>query len=211
MTCALNLASRPSRNELLPSLLFYLAVAAALGVTVKHGLVLRRLLPDKTSALHARVTSLQTEAARLRSEGAALRGPAPEPAVVARWSELKDLVDRRTFSWTRLLARLERVVPQGVRVTAILPSVRGGRIELEITAQAQSTDAGFELLKRLQARPEFEDPMPVAVTESGREGEGAKEFRLKMRYRPDAAPAEEPAAPPEGGDESAAGDEEEPS
>jgi Tfp pilus assembly protein PilN len=211
MTHALNLASRPSRNELLPAILFYLAVAAALGVTVKHGLVLRGLLPDRTSALHARVTSLESEAARLRSEGVALRGPAPDPAVVARWSELKDLVDRRTFSWTRLLARLERVVPQGVRISAILPSVKGGEFDLEITAQAQSTDAGFELLKRLQSRPEFEDPMPVAVTESGREGEGTKEFRLKMRYRPDAAPAEEPAAPPEGGDENAAGDEEEPS
>jgi Tfp pilus assembly protein PilN len=211
MTHALNLASRPARNEVLPALLFYLALAAALAMTVKHGFVLRRLLPDKTSALHARVTSLQSEAARLRGEGAALRGPAPDPAVVARWSELKDLVDRRTFSWTRLLASLERVVPEGVRVSAILPSVKGGQIHLEISAQAQSTAAGFELLKRLQARPEFEDAVPLSVAESGREGEGTKEFHIKMRYRPEAAPAEEPATPPEGLDEGAAGDEEEPS
>lgn len=211
MSHGLNLASRPSRNEVLPSLLFYLAAAAVLAVTVKHGLVVRRLLPDRTSALHARVTSLETEAARLRSEGAALRGPAPDAAVVARWSELKDLVDRRTFSWTRLLARLEKVVPEGVRVSAIVPSVKRGEIHLDITAQAQSTEAGFELLKRLQARPEFEDAIPLSVSDSGREGEAAKDFRLTIRYRPEAAPAQEPATPPEGADENAAGGEEEPS
>ena len=103
------------------------------------------------------------------------------------------------------------MVPEGVRVAAILPSVKGGQIHLEISVQAQSTAAGFELLKRLQARPEFEDAVPLSVAESGREGEDAKEFRLKMRYRPEAAQAQEPATPPEGADESAAGEEEEPS
>jgi len=204
---ALNLASRPVRNEALPSLLFYVAASVALALTVKHAFVFRGLLPDRTSALHAEVAKLDAEATRLRSEEGALRGPAPDPLLVARWSELKDLVDRRTFSWTRLLASLERVVPEGVRISSIVPNVRKGDIRLDISAQAQSTDAGFEFMKRLQQRPEFEEPVPVSIADAAQEGDGAKEFRYAMLYRPDAAPAEEPADAAKAPDEEQGADE----
>ena len=97
-------------------------------VTAKHAFVVRALLPDRTSALHDEVDALEAEAARLRAEAGGLRGPAPDAALVARWSLIKDLVDQRTFSWTRLLARLEKVIPEGVRIAAIAPTVRRGEV-----------------------------------------------------------------------------------
>lgn len=196
---ALNLATRPFRNEALPNLAFALAAALLVAVTAKHALVLRALLPDKTSALHDEVKALDTEAAHLRVEAAGLRGPGPSAAIVTRWSQIKDLVDQRTFSWTRLLARLEKVVPEGVRISAITPTVRRGEVRLELSAQAQSTDGGFELLKRLQGHPEFRGPVPVSVGESSVGGESIKEFRYTMAYEPGEAPVEQaPAAKGEG-------------
>ena len=191
---ALNLATRPFRNEALPSLLFWASAALLLALTTKHVLVIRALLPDKTSALHEQVRTLDGDAARLRAEATALRGPAPDGALVKKWSQIKDLVDQRTFSWTRLMARLEKVIPEGVRISAITPSVREGAVRLDLSAQAQTTEAGLEMLKRLQQRPEFKDAVPVSVGESGAEGETVKEFRYAMFYEPSSAPAQEAPA-----------------
>jgi len=192
----LNLASKPFRNEALPNAGLALAALVLAGVTVKHLLVVRALLPDRTSALHEEVRALDAEAARLRLEEAGLRGPAPPAGLLARWSLLKDLVDQRTFSWTRLLARLERVVPEGARISAIAPTVKRGQVRLDLSAQAQSTEPGFELLHRLQQHAEFRDPVPVSVGESSAEGASVKEFRYAMAYDPSAAPAgEAPASP----------------
>jgi hypothetical protein len=192
---ALNLATRPFRNEAFPSMAFWASALLLLALTAKHALVVRALLPDKTSALHEEVRRLDGEAARLRAEAAALRGPAPDGALVKKWSQIKDLVDQRTFSWTRLMARLEKVIPEGVRISAITPTVRQGEVRLDLSAQAQTTEGGLEMLKRLQQRPEFKGAVPVSVGESGAEGESVKEFRYSMFYDPSAAPAEEaPAA-----------------
>lgn len=197
---ALNLATRPFRNEALPNLAFGLAAALLVAVTAKHALVARALLPDKTSALHDEVKALDLEAARLRVEEGGLRGPAPGADLLARWSQIKDLVDQRTFSWTRLLARLEKVIPEGVRISTITPTVRRGEVRLDLIAQAQATDAGFELLKRLQGHPEFRGPVPVSVGDAAAEGGGVKEFKYAMSYEPGAATAEEPSAPKGGAD-----------
>ena len=191
----LNLATRPFRNEALPSAAFWASALLLVALTTKQALVIRALLPDKTSALHDEVKTLDAEAARLRAEAATLRGPAPDGAVVKRWSQLKDLVDQRTFSWTRLMVLLEKVIPEGVRISAITPTVHQGEVRLDLSAQAQSTEGGLEMLKRLQQRPEFQDAVPVSVSESGAEGETVKEFRYAMFYDPMAAPAPEaPAA-----------------
>jgi hypothetical protein len=203
----LNLATRPFRNEALPDLVFGVAVALVLALTAKHALVVRDLLPDKTSALHDEVKALDTEAASLRVEAGGLRGPVPGAELMTRWSQIKDLVDQRTFSWTRLLARLETVVPEGVRISAITPTVRRGEIRLDLSAQAQGTAAGFELLKRLQGHPEFRGAVPVNVGEAVAEGTNVKEFRYAMVYEPGAATEDAPAskgdaeAPDAGGDE----------
>ncbi|MFI5183883.1 MAG: hypothetical protein ACHQNV_05765 [Vicinamibacteria bacterium] len=208
----LNLATRPFRNEALPSLAFWTAALLVTALTAKQALVIRALLPDKTSALHGEVKALDEEAARLRREALSFRRPAPDVALLARWSLLKDLVDQRTFSWTRLMARLERVIPEGVRISSIAPTVHKGEVHLDLSAQAQSTEAGLEMFKRLQERREFKGAVPVTVGTSGAAGEGLKEFRYAMLYDPSAAPAgdaasvkdEQPADASGSGDEDAA-------
>ncbi len=181
----LNLASRPARNETLPSLGFYVGLVVLLALSVEHGFVVRGLMPDRTSARRAAVARLQAEAASIRSRAAALRSPAPDKAVVARWAALKDLVDKRTFSWTKLLSRLESLIPEGVRITSIAPTVEKGTIKLDLVVEAQSYDEGLVLLQRLQQRAAFRDARPVSAAAR----EDVSEYHYTMLYDP-AAPDE---------------------
>jgi len=199
----LNLASRPFRNETLPAVLFGAASVLLLALTAYHAFVVRGLLPARTSTLHKEVAALEAEAERLRAEGRAMKGaPTPEGRVIAEWSVLKDLVDRRTFSWTGLFARLEQVLPREVRLVEIAPDVERGQVSLDITAVARPAQVGLGLVGVLEGREEFEDVYPESVADQ--EG-GAAEFHYTMRYLPgragdlDVAPAatadaEQPAA-----------------
>jgi Tfp pilus assembly protein PilN len=212
----LNLATRPFRNERLPSLLIALGFVVLGVVTLKHALVARRLLPGQTSGLARQVQDLENERARLSTEAGRLRGPRPEPAAVARWAKLAELVDRRAFSWSRLFGVLEEALPAGARITTIQPKVERDRpVAIELQAVTRSNEDGLELLRLLEERPEFENVLPRVRT-----GEGELTFRVGMDYRPelallpapspspspspDASPAEPPATSPPASDPPAA-------
>jgi Tfp pilus assembly protein PilN len=187
-----NLARRPFRNERLPNLLFAVGAAALVALTVRQAFLVRALLPGRTSALHDEVTRLETEASRLRSEQAALRGVAPEPKALARWLVVKDLVDRRAFSWTTLFARLEERLPDGARLVSIAPTVQRGEILLDVQAVVRSPEVGWQFIRTLEEGGDFDDVFPLS------EGAGG-EFHYKMRYRPRSASAAAPSAEPSAG------------
>ncbi len=152
MTAPLNLASQPLRNERLPALLLSLAAVALVGITVRHAFVVWTLLPSRTSALHREVEAQDAEVARLRTEVATLRAPKPDPAAVKQWALVKGLVDRRAFSWTDLFDRLEEVLPPGVRLLSVAPTVRDGDLRLELQALARSGEDALQFLGVLQQR-----------------------------------------------------------
>ncbi len=172
-----NLARNPFRNQRLPNLLFALAWIVLLGVTAAHALAVRRLLPARTSARQREVAALEAESARLRAEAARARTERVDPAALARWTVVKDLVDRRALSWTALFARLEGVLPDGVRLVSIAPTLRRGDILLDVSAEVRSPDEGWDFVQRLEQRPEFSSVYPTS------EG-GLGAFHYTMRYRP---------------------------
>lgn len=176
-----NLARRPFRNERLPNLLFAAAAVALAALTVRHAFLVRALLPGRTSALHDEVTRLDAEAARLRAEQESLRGVAPDPKALARWLVVKDLVDRRAFSWTTLFARLEERLPDGARLVSIAPTVHRGDIVLDVQAVVRSPEVGWGFIRTLEEGGDFEDVFPLT------EGQGG-EFHYTMHYRPRATP-----------------------
>jgi Tfp pilus assembly protein PilN len=182
-----NLAARPFVNERLPNLVFALAAVLLVAVTARHVFLVRGLLPGRTSALHDEVMRLEEETKRLRAEQASLRGVAPDPKAVARWTVIKDLVDRRAFSWTTLFGRLEQRLPDGARLVSITPAVRRGEITLDLDAVVRSPEVGWLLMRALEEDGAFDDVFPLSEGETG-------EFHYTMRYRPR---AETTAATPE--------------
>ena len=172
----LNLARRPFRNERLQTLGVGLAAVFLLGLTVWHALVVRNLLPRRTSALHQEVAALEKKLERFRTERRTSRVPLPEARTLAQWTRAKELVDRRLFSWTDLFASLEDVIPDGVRLVSITPRVEKGEVEITLAAMVRTPDDGWEFVRVLQDHPEFSNVYPTSEAESGL-------FNYKMVYR----------------------------
>lgn len=180
MRARLNLASQPFRNEALPNLAFALGSLLALALTVQHALHLRGLLGETSSSLHQQVGSLESELLSLRREIRFVHAPLPENAQLAEWRVVQDLVDRRTFSWTLLFRRLESVLPVGIRLESITPSLASGQIHIELQAIARTREEGFDFARALQEQGSFRDVLPTSVDTFPR----GEHFTYVMVYRP---------------------------
>jgi Tfp pilus assembly protein PilN len=177
----LNLATRPFRNERLPTLLLWAALLVLLGLSVKQGLVVADLLSTRSVALEHEVRALDAEAEALRAERASQAAPSPDASVVRQWALVSDLVDRRAFSWTDLLARLEEVLPPGVHLVSIAPTIQKGQVALEFDAVARTPEEALDLVKALQARKDFTEVFPTGL-ENAQEG---TKLGISLRYIPE--------------------------
>jgi Tfp pilus assembly protein PilN len=184
----LNLACRPFRNERLPATVFGLACVVLLGLTAWQVVQVRRLLPSQTEARHRRIEALEDEARRLREEAGRLQTVRADPAAVARWTLVKQLVDQRAFSWTQLFGLFETLLPDGVRLVSITPNVRRGQIQLTVTAVVREPGQGWQLVRVLEDSGHFKDVYPTSEEEEGA-------FSYTMRYVPPPPAQASPAAP----------------
>lgn len=200
----LNLASQPFRNERLPALAFAVGTALVLALTAWHALALRRVLPVSGSTLSAEVSNLDAELDSLESEEERLLRVRPDASRIDEWREVQALVDQRVFAWTALLGRLETLLPPGVRLESIAPTLEDGVASLELQAQARNLDDGYALWQALLDSGEFPGVLPTLVDQR----EDGIVFGYSMRYDPredppppgdDAAPSAEAAAPGEAG------------
>jgi Tfp pilus assembly protein PilN len=180
----LNLATRPLRNERLPTAILAVACLVLVGLTVRHAFAVRDLLPERTAAVDGELVALEQEVARLRAEFRELQTRSATPEALEEWAVVRGLVDRRAFSWSELLAHLEEVVPPNVRLTSIAPAGEEGQVELTVQAVARSVDDGLAFLEALQRKDVFQDPFLTSVNEVNDE----IDVPYTMTYVPTAAP-----------------------
>lgn len=197
-----NLATRPFRNETLPALLLAAGWLLLLLGSAVHVLAVRALGPESTGALHREVGQLEDRRVRLEGRAQRFQRDVP-PAELEAWSFVKSLVDRRAFSWTRLLFDLEQALPAGARVTMLSPEVRDGRLLISLEARVRAPEDGLDLVRRLEERAEFGEVSPLSVADQP----DGRHMRLRMYYTPpqppapDAARSTSPAPPPDPEDE----------
>jgi Tfp pilus assembly protein PilN len=201
----LNLASRPFRNERLPNVLAVVALLGVLTASAWHLFVARDVLPDRTSSLIHALGEREAESAALRTEEAGLRALRPEEAALAEWQRVKDLVDKRVFSWSGLFSVLEETLPDGVRLKALEPQVKDQGLSLSMQATARTHEEAMEMMARLEERPEFEG---VAPSNRSTNEDGSIQISCSVaRYKPQPpvpaaptspspAPAQTPVADP---------------
>jgi hypothetical protein len=191
----LNLANRPFRNEMLPALLLGIGGVLIVAGSVVHGTVLWSIARGKRHAMEDEIRGLEAKEDALRHEGATVRKAHPAASTLAEWKILKELVDRRSFSWTGLFSRLEEILPAGVRISSITPQVEKGTMKLEIAAFCQTPERGLEFLRRLQGHGDFKNVYPV---ETGGQGSGGQQFHYIMSYVPSARRPPGRSAPADG-------------
>lgn len=192
----LNLASKPFSNRLLP----WALTAIILFVSVIGLVVVIRLTTvanSQAQALQLDINNLRQQEQGLLKNAEAVKNqlsPEQQQAVPAA----HQLVDRRKFSWSRLLVDLEASLPQNVRVSRI--AVR------DVTTHANQTVAELELavftknpatitdmISAMHEEGIFQPELRGQTLQKGR-GEAGTEYELYVVYRPKSSYSNESVA-----------------
>lgn len=197
-----NLSTRPFYN--VAAVRVWLAAAGALallGTVFNVAQVLR--YSNSNTELVTRASNDEARAAELRRDAQKLRASvdaAQVDAVSVDARQANDLIDRRTFSWTALLNRFERTLPDDVRITSVTPAIdKNRRIVLTVAVLARGVDDVNAFMENLDQTKAFFD---LRSRQEQANEDGRIESVLEMTYRPEPAaggPAESSVAPA-GGD-----------
>lgn len=182
----LNLASKPFSNRLLP----WVLTAIILFVSLIGLVVVVRLTTvanSQAQVLRSDINNLRQDEQGLVKNAEAVKNeltPDQQQAVPAA----HQLVDRRKFSWSRLLVDLEASLPANVRVSRI--AVR------DVTTQANQTVAELDLavftknpatisdmISAMHKEGIFLPELRAQTLQKGR-GESGTEYELYVVYRP---------------------------
>ncbi|HVF22098.1 MAG TPA: hypothetical protein VM941_03445 [Pyrinomonadaceae bacterium] len=196
MNSDLNLASKPFSNRLLP----WALTAVILFVSVIGLFMVVRL----TTAARSRADATQLEINSLRQQEQALVKNA-ELVKNSLTSEQQQavpaahqLVDRRKFSWSRLLVDLESSLPANVRVSRIAVNdvTRQGNqtvAALDLAVFTKNPSTLSEMIAAMQQEGIFLPELRTQTLQKGR-GEAGTEYELSVIYRPRAVYSNENVA-----------------
>ena len=160
-----NLSTRPFYNERAVQIGLGAIVILVALVTAFNLVELIRLTGSQRT-LGAHAVEAEREAARLRSEAAAIRAQinARELEVVAGAArEANGIIDQRAFSWSELFDQLEHTLPDDVRITAVDPSLKpGGDFIIQISVQARRSEDVDAFIEALEKTGSFRDVITPA-------------------------------------------------
>jgi Tfp pilus assembly protein PilN len=192
MRLDINLASQPYED----AQQFWMRWGTAVGAVALLTLVLLTL--DVTGWVNARrdraaISEKQAMIAdrdRLRAEAEHTLN-LPENRTTRDESQfLNQLIERKAFSWTRVLESLEKVMPPRVHLIAISPELdEENRLGLKMSVAGDSRDRAEELLRRMEdskrfAQTEVTAEHPLQTTTGDNE-----QFDMEAIYIPEPLPA----------------------
>jgi Tfp pilus assembly protein PilN len=192
----LNLASKPYNNRVLPWVLSFAILFVSL-VGLIFVVQLTTSARSQTARAEADLNTLKQQEQSLLNKAEAVKKSLTVPqqqALVAA----HQLIDRKTFSWSRLLADLEASLPDGVRVSSI--AVRGVTTQgnqtiadLDLNVFSKTPNTVLDMIKTMQNEGTFVAYLQSQNLQKGR-GEGGTEYELKVVYKPRAGYASESVA-----------------
>jgi hypothetical protein len=185
VTTDLNLASRPFSNRSLPW-----ALAAIILFVSVIGLVLVVWL---TTVARSQARAVELDINSLRQQEQVLVKGAEEVRNSLNAEQqhavpaAHQLVDRRTFSWSRLLVDLEASLPPNVRVSRIAVSdvtKQGDHTiaELELAVFAKNPSTISEMITAMHREGIFQPELRAQNLQKGR-GEAGTQYELYVIYR----------------------------
>jgi Tfp pilus assembly protein PilN len=192
----LNLASKPYNNRVLPWVLTFAILFVSL-VGLIFVVQLTTSARSKTAKAEAELNiQKQTELSLLNKAEAVKKSftvPQQQALLAAH-----QLIDRKAFSWSRLLADLEASLPGSVRVSSI--AVRGVTTQgtqtiadLDLVVFSKTADTVIEMIAAMNHEGVFHAYLQSQNLQKGR-GEGGTEYELKVVYKPRAGYANESIA-----------------
>ena len=159
-----NLSTRPFYNERGVHAVLLIAALIVAALTI-FNLTQIVLLTRRQSSLGQEAAAAETSAAELRAHAAETRQAVNATQLdhisdAAR--EANAIIGQRLFSWTDLLNRFEKTLPDNVRITSLRPNVdRDGTIIVTMTVAAESVDDIEEFMANLEKTAAFSDVFPL--------------------------------------------------
>ena len=186
MSTKLNLAAKPFSNRALPWIVTIMVVCVSL---VAFVLIIRA-----TAQANRQSNVVQNDINNLNQQAQAFQKQTEAVRIALTAEQLKtlgsahELVDRKRFSWSRLLADLESALPGSVRVTRI--SVRDvatqgdqTRTRLDLTVVSKTPTTITEMIADMDRAGVFQAELLSQNLQKGR-GESGTEYELSVLYRP---------------------------
>jgi hypothetical protein len=181
----LNLASKPFSNRLLPwALTVLILFVSVVGLVLVVRLT--TVANNQAATTQAEINSLrQREQALLKTAETVKNSLNPEQQQAVPAAH--QLVDRRRFVWSRLLADLESSLPANVRVSRIAVrdvTTRGGQMiaELDLAVFAKNPATITEMISAMHEQGIFQAELRGQTLQKGR-GEAGTEYELYVIYR----------------------------
>ncbi len=119
-----------------------------------------RLIRDRAASSERRieVERLRTDTAGLRAQRSELEKFFADPStrlVTEQAAFLNQVIDQRSFPWTQFFLDFEHLLPGGVRVITLAPSLSAGRVRVKMRVGALSDKSKLDFLKAIEAAKEF--------------------------------------------------------
>lgn len=196
MPTKLNLASKPFSNRSLPWVVTTVIIVVSLVCLV--------FIVRSTGRANAQAAVVQKDINDLKQQELNLRKQADDIKNSLTTEQLQTLaaahtlVDRKHFSWSRLFADIESVLPGTVRVKRIAVrgvTTRGDETlaDLELTVVAKTPATVTEMIAEMDRGGVFHAELRSQTLSRGR-GETGAEYELAVIYRPRAGSATEAVA-----------------
>ena len=186
MTTKLNLATRPFSNHALPWVLTALIVTVSLIALV---VIIRWTGQARAQgdAVQVDINALNQQERDLKAQAAAVKNSLSQEQLQTL-AAAHVLVDRKRFSWSRLFADLEAVLPAIVRVTRISVrdvAARGEQTlaELDLNVVSKSPATITDMIGEMDRVGIFQAELRAQNLQKGR-GESGTEYELYVIYRP---------------------------
>jgi Tfp pilus assembly protein PilN len=110
---------------------------------------------------------------------------------------LNQLIERKSFSWTRVLEDLEKVMPPRVHLVSINPELaEDNQLALKMVVAGNSRDRAIELARRMEESRRFAQTNITEERTSQSNTGDTEEFKIDAMYVPEAALALPPESAP---------------
>ena len=197
----INLSSRPFRNRTLPwilsAVLLAVSVFGAFFIFVEY-----QKVSSQTKAVKDEIAKIEPQINQLKKQGEEIKQSlTPEQQNLLRSSH--SLVARKRFSWSRLFADLENVLPRDVSVSHI--GVRdvidqgGGRMlaELDFSVMSKDYQSVINMINEMSNSGVFQ-AVELRAQDLQRDKGSLTEYTMQLRYAPRAGMTVTPAANAQG-------------
>lgn len=190
MRININLASRPYQDEGR----FYQLWGAALIMTILVTafictMAARHHVNSRQEWANARVAEAKLEDLRkIETQARQILAEPQNRGTRDRSQFLNVAILRKSFSWTRLMEDMEKVMPPGLRVVSIAPVIdQHNHFTLKVEVQGEKRESAIELLRNMEKSQHFRDSELVTET---RTDSKSVDSGVKSEIRTSYSPAE---------------------